>query len=428
MVPDLATVTGSIAGHAVNTSFHRANGCGVADWDLLEPLIGRPRWDVDQRVVQPDEAGVEVGVGDRFSIELPSNASTGYVWEPTTMDAAVVREVDHRYLPPVTTLVGAGGYERFTYEADATGNTTLGFEYRRPSEPDAKPAADTARFEIQVFADPMQTSTSSTSTTNSKPEIAWASMPANDAGRMLNRFTESVRELHDGVQSLLAEAADVPVGGTAPPSVAQHSAGAVEQFYGLSAMIPDGLRPEVRIAAVDVLFALGREIAPFLFAPGWEYDGWDVWASGIEDAQVDLPETVARLADEASLHPDVVPVDPGSADAAAFHGGLDVLVVRGFGHANFDTQPPWSVRWIGGLPEDPTAIMCFVDGRPSSVGTFVEQVGGCAVLYYDTTDPATHDDELALWLEDPTSVPTYAGEVITIRWMNGGWTGIGSAE
>jgi hypothetical protein len=227
---------------------------------------------------------------------------------------------------------------------------------------------------------------------------------------------------------LLVEAAALPAGGTVPPSVTQHATGAVDQFYALSEMIPEGLHPEVRTTAVDVLFALGREIAPFLFAPGWEYDGWDVWASGIEGARVDLPETVARLADEATRSPDVEAVEPGGDDAAGFHGGLDVLIVRAFGHANFNTQPPWSVRWIGGLPEDSTATTCFFDGRPSSVGTFVEQDGGCAVLYYDTTDPATHDSELTSWIDDPRSIPTFTGEVITIRWMNGEWTGIGSAE
>ena len=295
--PDLATVTGTIGGHGVNTSFHRSNGCGMADWELLEALIGRPRWDGDQRVVQRDEAGVDVDIGDRFSIELPSNATTGYAWEATTVDGPVVREVDHRYLAPDTAVVGAGGYERFTYEARANGATTLTFDYRRPFEPDSTPAVDTARFDVQVSAAQAPTSSPGASTaidtTTTVPETPWAPMPANDAGQALTRFAESVRTLHDGVQSLLTEAAAVPAGGTVSPSVAQHAAGAVDQFYALSTMIPEGLHPEVRKTAVDVLFALGREIAPFLFAPGWESDGWDVWAGGVDDARVDLPETVS---------------------------------------------------------------------------------------------------------------------------------------
>ena len=224
--PDLATVTGAIAGHGVNTSFHRSNGCGVADWELLESLIGRPRWDGEQRVVQPDEAGVDVVIGDRFSIELPSNGTTGYAWEPTPMDGPVVRQVDHRYRVPDTTAVGAGGYERFTYEALVSGDTTLGFEYRRPTDPDSTPPADSARFDVQVSAAQVPAGQPDASTTigptTAMPETPWVSMPANDAGRALTGFTESVTTLHDGVQSLLTEAAAVPEGGPVPPSVTQH--------------------------------------------------------------------------------------------------------------------------------------------------------------------------------------------------------------
>jgi hypothetical protein len=40
--PEKATVTGMIDGKTVNTSFHRADGCGVTDWTLLQPLLGSP--------------------------------------------------------------------------------------------------------------------------------------------------------------------------------------------------------------------------------------------------------------------------------------------------------------------------------------------------------------------------------------------------
>ena len=428
--PDVATVTGSIGGHRVATSFNRANGCGLADWKLLEPLIGRPRWDVDRRVIQRDETSVEVRTGDLFSIELASNATTGYGWQSMIADEATLREVDHRYLATSTTLVGAGGYERFTYEATAPGDATLEYEYRRPSEPGATPAADTARFGVHISA-PAPDGTSSATTTISMPsnssDPSATVLPANEAGTLLIGFVGAVRSLHEGIQPLLAEAAGVSAGAVVPPSVSQHATEAVDQFYALPAMIPDVLNPALRAAAVDVLFALGRELAPFLFAPGWEPDGWEPWASGVEDAQVDVPETVAQLVDAASLHPATEPRDEGGADAAAFHGGLDVVLVRGFGHANFNTQPPWSVRWIGDLPADPTAP-CFTDGHPPAGGAFADHLGGCAVLYYDTSDPATHDSELTSWLADPAAVPTFSGEVITIRWTNGEWVGIGSAE
>ncbi len=321
--PDMATVKGSIGGHPVATSFNRANGCGLADWQLLEPLIGRPRWDVDNRVFQRDETSVDVDIGDIFSIELASNATTGYAWESTIGDEAVLLEVDHRYLSPTTTQVGAGGYERFMYEAMASGDTTIEFEYRRPSEPATTLAKDTARFEVHVSAPPAAAGASSPSTTSPTPvtttgstsETSWPALPVNAAGNTLTPFVEAVRALHEGVQPLLAEAATVSAGAMVPPSVSQHAAGAVEEFHALSAMISGGLHPAVRAAAVDVVFALGRELAPFLFAPGWESDGWDVWASGVEDALVDVPEAVAHLADAASLDPATEPEDPTGADS-----------------------------------------------------------------------------------------------------------------
>ena len=442
--PDIAHVTGSIGGIDVDTSFHRSNGCGIADWELLQPFLGRPRWDADQRVLQRDDLGIELSVGDRFSIELSSNATTGYAWQ-ATYDDAVLRDIGHRYTAPQAAAVGAGGYERFTFETVAAGNAALTLEYRRPSEPDVA-AVDTAEFDVRISpasasgtTEAPTTETPPKPTTNStavpttddgsgSPEAAWASMPANAAGGELTRFVESARNLHDGLQPLISEASQLPAGELSPPAVAQHAAGARDEFFDLSMMIPVGLQPDVRTAAIDVVFALGREMAPFLYAPGWESEGWDVWASGIEDARVDVPQTVARMAELATGHPDLAATDRVGADVAAFQGGLHVLLVRGFGHQNFTTQPPWTVRWIGGLPADAADTMCTLGGRPLSAGGFIAQQGGCAMLYYDTADPATHDAALAAWLLDPVAPPEFDGEIITVRWVNGEWIAEGSAE
>ncbi len=440
--PDVATVTGSIGGHGVATSFHRANGCGLADWALLAPLIGRARWDVDHRVYQRDESSIDVSTGDLFSIELASNATTGYAWESTIGDAALLREVDHHYLaPPATAQVGQGGYERFMYEATASGDTTINFEYRRPTEPGTTPAADSARFAVHISprvtpADSSGTSTTiptpatTTGTTRSgSPETSWAELPANAAGAALTRFVDAVRALHEGVQPLLAEAATVSGGSTVPASVSQHAAGAVAEFRALPGDDPRwrgslrshrrcrrAVRARPRARPVPVRAWLGIRRVGRVGERGRRRQG-----RRARDRRPPRRCCIARI-----RRP--IREDPTGADAAAFHGGLDVLLTRAFGHANFNTQPPWSVRWIGGLPADPTTTSCPADGVPSSTDTFVEQLGGCAVIYYDTSDPAAHDSELDSWLADRGSVPTFAGEVITIRWTNGEWAGIGSAE
>ncbi len=102
----------------------------------------------DQRVLQRDDPGIELSVGDRFSIELSSNATTGYAWQ-ATYDDAVLRAIGHRYAAPQTAAVRAGGYERFTFEAVAAGNAALALGYRRPSEPDVA-AVDTAEFDVRI--------------------------------------------------------------------------------------------------------------------------------------------------------------------------------------------------------------------------------------------------------------------------------------
>lgn len=40
--PQRALVTGRIAGRPVDVTVTRADGCGVADWSLLQPLLGPP--------------------------------------------------------------------------------------------------------------------------------------------------------------------------------------------------------------------------------------------------------------------------------------------------------------------------------------------------------------------------------------------------
>jgi hypothetical protein len=40
--PQQAKVTGRIAGRPVDITVARADGCGVADWSLLQPLLGPP--------------------------------------------------------------------------------------------------------------------------------------------------------------------------------------------------------------------------------------------------------------------------------------------------------------------------------------------------------------------------------------------------
>lgn len=77
---------------------------------------------------------VEVPVGGRLVVQLPSNRTTGYSWQ-ATQTAGIVQAGEPVYDSPNTPgLVGAGGTETFTFTASSRGTSTLKLEYRRPWE------------------------------------------------------------------------------------------------------------------------------------------------------------------------------------------------------------------------------------------------------------------------------------------------------
>lgn len=148
--PDIATVSGTLRGDAVDTTFHRNNGCGIADWELFLPLLTRSHWDGEGRLYLQGETVIAAKVGERFSVELASNPSTGFEWAATVADPAVVTLNGGSYLAPAEQIPGAGGYERFSFTAATAGTTTITVEYRRPFDPAGQPAAETAVYTVTV--------------------------------------------------------------------------------------------------------------------------------------------------------------------------------------------------------------------------------------------------------------------------------------
>ena len=91
--------------------------------------------------------------GQRLSVALPSNGSTGYVWSLAGFDPAVLKRGapfgEEATDPHAAGMVGVGGQTHWWFEAAAPGTTTLVFTYGRPWEKDAAPA-ETARYTITV--------------------------------------------------------------------------------------------------------------------------------------------------------------------------------------------------------------------------------------------------------------------------------------
>lgn len=150
--PDVAHVTGTIDGRPVDTRFHRADGCGIADWDLVQPILPAPVWSASPDAAIGDAANpVMLSVGDRFTIRLPSNATTGFSWGIELPPGLTV--ADDRYEEPTDTdLVGAGGTQVFVIEAAEAGSGVIELAYRQDFDEESEPV-ETRTFHVEVTAD-----------------------------------------------------------------------------------------------------------------------------------------------------------------------------------------------------------------------------------------------------------------------------------
>jgi predicted secreted protein len=94
---------------------------------------------------------VTIAVGERATIRLEGNVTTGYSWTISEQpDPAVVKVVSDEYVAPGEgAAVGQGGHQEVVVEGVAAGTTSLGMSYARPWEQDTPPA-ETATFDITV--------------------------------------------------------------------------------------------------------------------------------------------------------------------------------------------------------------------------------------------------------------------------------------
>jgi inhibitor of cysteine peptidase len=79
---------------------------------------------------------IEASQNQAISIKLDSNVTTGFKWNLVTEpDANMLKFVSSEYVAPNTTLVGAGGYELWKFQATGKGTTALKLAYFRPFDP-----------------------------------------------------------------------------------------------------------------------------------------------------------------------------------------------------------------------------------------------------------------------------------------------------
>ena len=78
---------------------------------------------------------VELIVGQKVVVSLWSNPTTGYSWSERAaiQNNTLVTQLDHQFVTPTgPQVVGAAGTEGWTFQAAATGDTTVTLQYRQP--------------------------------------------------------------------------------------------------------------------------------------------------------------------------------------------------------------------------------------------------------------------------------------------------------
>jgi inhibitor of cysteine peptidase len=98
-----------------------------------------------------DQSGEQVAteVGEKFTIELAANPSTGYTWQLSQAMGDQVTLVDSDYEPEGDVQPGSSGVQRFVFEGLKVGTTTLSFSYVRPWETGVAPT-ETVAFPVSV--------------------------------------------------------------------------------------------------------------------------------------------------------------------------------------------------------------------------------------------------------------------------------------
>ena len=77
---------------------------------------------------------IEVNMGDTFTVNLCSNASTGFRWVDSAniSDKTIVQQIDHKNVAPSKAMPGAPGQQVWTFKALRKGTAQITNEYSQP--------------------------------------------------------------------------------------------------------------------------------------------------------------------------------------------------------------------------------------------------------------------------------------------------------
>jgi inhibitor of cysteine peptidase len=104
----------------------------LLDGDLIEE--GQPAPAPQPAQPAPENTNQTVTLRQEFSVNLPSNPTTGFGWKVAAYDRDFLQLLRNRYQKPEPPRPGAGGQELFYFLPLKSGTTTIVFHYQRPFE------------------------------------------------------------------------------------------------------------------------------------------------------------------------------------------------------------------------------------------------------------------------------------------------------
>lgn len=97
---------------------------------------------------EADGTTITLAVGDVLEVALPANPTTGFTWEVTAVDGAILSAAGDWVFVADSTAIGSGGTMSFSFDVLAPGTTTLEMVYYRTFE--SEPPADTFTVTVTV--------------------------------------------------------------------------------------------------------------------------------------------------------------------------------------------------------------------------------------------------------------------------------------
>ena len=125
----------------------------LLDRDLAEFKSSAPRSLYRAVTLVEGDSGkvIDISAGERVTVRLASNRSTGYSWALLTSGSNALTRLASEYTQVVNPdgKAGTPGVESWYFQAKGSGQQELRFEYRRSWEPNV-PATKTTNYTIRV--------------------------------------------------------------------------------------------------------------------------------------------------------------------------------------------------------------------------------------------------------------------------------------